>query len=161
MNPHARRRAWAVFSLCTALSVAGGTALAGEARPLADDPMLERRVTALAEELRCLVCQNQTLADSHAALAMDMKSQIRDQLKAGRNDQQVRDYMVDRFGDFVLYRPPVKATTVLLWVGPFALLMGAAFALRRALRRLRDAVGDLPDDQDRRALAAARLGHDG
>ena len=87
-----------------------------------DDPALERRVTALAEELRCLVCQNQTLADSHAPLAVDLKNRIRELLRAGSNDREVLDFMVARYGDFVLYRPPLRGSTALLWAGPFILL---------------------------------------
>ena len=108
---------------------------AGEAQPAAADAALEKRVARLAEELRCLVCQNQTLADSHASLAMDLKERIREQLRAGASDQQILDFMVARYGDFVLYRPPLRATTVLLWGGPFLILAAALYALVRFLRR--------------------------
>jgi cytochrome c-type biogenesis protein CcmH len=93
-----------------------------------EDPILEKRVMALAEELRCLVCQNQTLADSHAALAVDLKNRIRELLREGKTEREVLDFMVQRYGDFVLYRPPLRAATALLWGGPFiflALGMGA------------------------------------
>jgi cytochrome c-type biogenesis protein CcmH len=93
-----------------------------------EDPILEKRVVALAEELRCLVCQNQTLADSHAALAVDLKNRIRELLREGKTEREVLDFMVQRYGDFVLYRPPLRAATALLWGGPFILLalgMGA------------------------------------
>jgi len=130
-------------------------AFGGEAAPLAEDPVLEQRVMHLAEELRCLVCQNQTIADSHAGLAIDLKKEIRDQFRAGRSDAQVLAYMVERYGDFVLYRPPVKATTALLWYGPFALLaFGAATAVvvvRR--RRSRPDASGLDDAQRQRAAA--------
>ena len=86
------------------------------------DPSLDKRVANLAHELRCLVCQNQTLADSNAPLAVDLRDQIREQLKAGKSEREVLDFMVARYGDFVLYRPPFKASTVALWVGPFVLL---------------------------------------
>jgi cytochrome c-type biogenesis protein CcmH len=86
------------------------------------DPILEKRVMALAEELRCLVCQNQTLADSHAALAVDLKNRIRELLREGKTEREVLDFMVQRYGDFVLYRPPLRAATALLWGGPFILL---------------------------------------
>src|SRR3989449_8358080 len=89
----------------------------------AQDARLERRVTALAHELRCLVCQNQTLADSNAPLAVDLRNQIREQLKAGKTERDVVEFMVARYGDFVLYRPPFKATTAALWLGPFVLLV--------------------------------------
>ena len=103
--------------------------LAREAPTVAADPLLEKRAMALAEELRCLVCQNQTIADSHAELAIDLKNQIREKLKAGMSDKEITDYMVARYGDFVLYRPPVKATTLPLWIGPFALLFAALAGL--------------------------------
>jgi cytochrome c-type biogenesis protein CcmH len=106
------------------------------AAALAQNPDLEKRVSALAGELRCLVCQNQTLADSNAPLAVDLRNQIREQLKGGASESDVIDFMVARYGDFVLYRPPFKASTLLLWAGPF-LLLAAGFALlvRRVARR--------------------------
>jgi cytochrome c-type biogenesis protein CcmH len=93
------------------------------APPLSENPDLEKRVVALAEELRCLVCQNQTLADSHAALAIDLKNRIRELLREGKTEREVLDFMVQRYGDFVLYRPPLRASTALLWAGPFILLV--------------------------------------
>jgi cytochrome c-type biogenesis protein CcmH len=101
----------------------------------AQDPEMEKRVTALATELRCLVCQNQTLADSNAPLAVDLRNQIREQLKSGKSERDVMEYMVARYGDFVLYRPPLKATTVALWAGPFVFLVFGAWILVRLLRR--------------------------
>ena len=109
--------------------VLAASVFAREAPTVAADPLLEKRVMALAEELRCLVCQNQTIADSHAELAVDLKNQIREKLKAGMNEAQIIDYMVARYGDFVRYRPPVKATTVPLWFGPFALMLAALAGL--------------------------------
>src|SRR5438874_12874389 len=94
-------------------------ALAKEAKP-AEDPQIEQRMKALTEQLRCLVCQNETLADSHADLAEDLRKQIREQMKAGKSDQEILAYLTQRYGDFVLYKPPVKLTTYLLWFGPFA-----------------------------------------
>ncbi len=108
---------------------------AAEAQPVAVDAALEARVDGLAAQLRCLVCQNQSLADSHAGLAIDLKNQVRDQLRAGRDEAQVIDYMTQRYGDFVLYKPPWKATTVLLWAGPALLaLLGALLAWRTLAR---------------------------
>jgi cytochrome c-type biogenesis protein CcmH len=102
----------------------------------AEDPNLEKRVTGLAHELRCLVCQNQTIADSNAPLAVDLRNQIREQLAAGKSESDVIDFMVARYGDFVLYRPPLKASTVFLWAGPFVfLLLGAFLLFRRVTRR--------------------------
>jgi cytochrome c-type biogenesis protein CcmH len=114
-----------------ALALAAGAALAQ-----GTDPALEKRAAGLAHELRCLVCQNQTIAESNAPLAVDLRHQIREQLEKGASDQDVIDFMVARYGDFVLYRPPFKATTVALWTGPFVLLaLGAFFAWRRVVRR--------------------------
>jgi len=106
-----------------------------EAPPLAEDPVLEARVMNLASVLRCLVCQNQTLADSNAELAVDLRNQLREQVKAGRSDAQIIEYLVARYGDFVLYRPPMKMTTVLLWAGPFVLLVAGLLGLALTLRR--------------------------
>lgn len=124
-------------SLVVALALAcvAPLSVAKDALPAAQDPALERRVAAVAEELRCLVCQNQTLADSNAPLAEDLKSQIREQLRAGATERQVLDFMVARYGDFVLYRPPLKASTAPLWAGPFALLLGALAGLALWLRK--------------------------
>ena len=101
----------------------------------AQDSTLDRRVINLAHELRCLVCQNQTIADSNAPLAVDLRNQIREQLAAGKSERDVVDFMVARYGDFVLYRPPLKASTVLLWTGPFAFLIAGFYFLFRFLRR--------------------------
>ncbi len=104
--------------------------------PVFADSDLDKRVTSLAQELRCLVCQNQTLADSNAPLAVDLRNQVREQLAAGKSEQDVIDFMVARYGDFVLYRPPLKASTVLLWVGPFLfLVLGLGLLIRRVTRR--------------------------
>ena len=103
----------------------------------ADDASLERRAAALERELRCLVCQNQTLADSNAPLAVDLRNQVREQLAAGKTEHEVVDFLVARYGDFVLYRPPLKSTTVLLWAGPFIFLAGGFYLLARLLRRRR------------------------
>jgi cytochrome c-type biogenesis protein CcmH len=119
-----------------ALLLAAAPVAAKEAAPAAADPALEQRMMTLAEELRCLVCQNQTLADSNAPLAEDLRNQIREQLRKGSSDREVVDYLVARYGDFVLYRPPLKATTFLLWFGPLLLFaIGFAVLFRRLLRR--------------------------
>ncbi|NQW94977.1 MAG: cytochrome c-type biogenesis protein CcmH [Polaromonas sp.] len=101
------------------------------------DPALEARMMVVAEELRCLVCQNETIAASHADLAIDLKNQIRIKLSEGQSQKQILDFMVERYGDFVLYRPPLKTSTVLLWVGPFTLLAIALFMLVLNVRRRR------------------------
>src|SRR5213075_1889250 len=102
---------------------------------LAQDAGLERRVANLAHEMRCVVCQNQTIAESNAPLAVDLRNQIREQLAAGKSEREVVDFMVARYGDFVLYRPPFKATTILLWAGPFIFLVAGFWFLLRYLRR--------------------------
>jgi len=117
--------------ICTALAAFCMAAFA------ADKPETEQRIRMLSEKLRCLVCQNQTLADSNAELAQDLRQQLREQVAAGRSDDQILDYLVQRYGDFVLYDPPFKATTVLLWVGPFVLLGIAGLVLVVTLRRRR------------------------
>ena len=136
------------------LAVLAHAAWSGEAAPAVADPALEARVTAVASELRCLVCQNQTLADSNAPLAVDLRDQIREQMQRGASDHDIVDYMVARYGDFVRYRPPLKATTVLLWAGP-ALLMLAGFAALyyRLKRRRGEAQPGLSDEQRSRAQA--------
>ena len=101
----------------------------------AQNPVLDKRVAALADELRCLVCQNQTLAESNAPLAVDLRNQIREQLAKGASEGEVRDFMVERYGDFVLYKPPFRASTAALWVGPFVLLAIGIWVLRRIARR--------------------------
>lgn len=110
---------------------------AREASPASDDPVLEKRVVQLASELRCLVCQNQSLADSNADLAIDLKNQVRSQMQAGKSDTEIRDYMVARYGDFVLYDPPFKSSTFLLWAGPFVLLVIGLLGLAAYLRKRR------------------------
>jgi cytochrome c-type biogenesis protein CcmH len=110
----------------------GQSALAKEAAPSAEDPVLEARMMRIAAELRCLVCQNQTIADSSAGLAVDLRNQVREMLARGENDKQIIDYMTARYGDFVLYRPPLKSTTALLW---FAFLLGGVITLFFVLRR--------------------------
>jgi len=134
------------------LAIATAAAPAKEAAPAAQDPVLEKRVMTLAEELRCLVCQNQTLADSNAPLAEDLRNQIRERMREGNSDVQVVDYLVARYGDFVLYRPPLKATTVLLWFGPLLLLAaGFAVLLRRLLRRRSMEVAEMTAADRKRA----------
>jgi len=117
-------------------------AAAEEARPLADNPQIEARLKTLAVELRCLVCQNQTLADSNAPLAEDLRREVREMIAKGMSDKEIIDFLVQRYGDFVLYRPPWKASTTLLWLGPFLLLIagatGLVFALRRRQKKLAD-----------------------
>ena len=128
---------WLVLGLMAMAMM--GVAHAKLAVPESDDPVLEARVLAIAEELRCLVCQNETIAASRADLATDLRKQIRIKLKAGQSKTQIIDFMVERYGDFVLYRPPLKGTTLLLWLGPFLLLALAIVVLVINIRRRRRA----------------------
>jgi cytochrome c-type biogenesis protein CcmH len=125
---------------------------AGEAKDMAADPVLEKRMIGLAENLRCLVCQNESLASSHAELAEDLRREVREQMAKGKNDQEIIDYLVARYGDFVLYNPPVKSYTVLLWFGPFAMLLLGAGVLVFQLRKRRQTVQEsvlTPEAQER------------
>ncbi len=142
------RRLAAILAAGLALGFAA-PALAQSAEVANPDPQVEQRLKGLAEELRCLVCQNQTIADSNAPLALDLRQQIRGQIAQGRSDDQIREYMVDRYGDFVLYKPPVKATTLLLWVGPFALIVAGFAIFWRIVRRRRTpaAAAELPAER--------------
>ncbi|MEQ1767272.1 MAG: cytochrome c-type biogenesis protein [Methylotenera sp.] len=118
--------------------------LAEEAQPLEANQAIEVQVQRLSEELRCLVCQNQTLADSHADLALDLKREIREMATKGMSDKEIVDYLVERYGDFVRYRPPLKSSTVLLWVGPFGLLLAGGVGLFLQLRRRQTMTTDAP-----------------
>jgi len=130
-----------------------------EARPNADDPVIEQRMVNLADDLRCLVCQNESLAGSHAELAEDLRREIRSQMKAGKNDKEVIEYLTTRYGDFVLYRPPFKPVTYLLWFGPLLFLGIGGAAWVMTLRRRR-AVQAVPVDEKKLAAAAQLLEED-
>ncbi len=128
------RRLVQCFAVVLALT---SGARAAEAPPVAEDPVVEQRLVVIAEELRCLVCQNESLAGSRSDLAMDLRREVRQLIKQGKSDQEIKDFLVARYGDFVLYRPPVKPTTWLLWLGPFALLAAGLAGLIVFLRRRR------------------------
>ena len=113
---------------------------AGEAAPTEFDPGTHKRVLGISQQLRCLVCQNQSIADSNAELAVDLRNQVVAQIKQGRTDKQIIDYMVERYGDFVLYNPPLKASTVILWLGPAVLFFAAFIWGYVALRRRKSVV---------------------
>ncbi len=141
------------LTVAAALALASLAAAAKEAAPEAADPALESRMARITSELRCLVCQNQTIADSNADLAVDLRKQTRELLKQGKTDREVVEYMTARYGDFVLYRPPLQANTALLWFGPAAMLLGGAAVLLIVLRRrtrLADAAFE-PDSEDEAA----------
>jgi cytochrome c-type biogenesis protein CcmH len=118
--------------------------MAKEAQPSAADPVLEERVMKLSKELRCLVCQNETLADSRADLAEDLRVQIREQMKAGKSDKEIVAYLTARYGKFILYNPPIDPTTYLLWFGPFVLLLLGLLLLFRYLKQRREAIVERP-----------------
>ena len=150
---------FSVPSLCSLCSALVLTAFMTVAAQEAKGPS-EARVKALAEELRCLVCQNQTIADSTAPLAQDLRNQIRGQVAQGKSDDQIRGYMVERYGDFVLYRPPFKATTALLWLGPGLLIAAGIFAFWRVVRRRRAAHAPAAVPRERRREIEELLGKD-
>ena len=150
------RRIVLILAIAIGLFSSGGAVLAKEAQPN-EDPQIEQRMKNLTEQLRCLVCQNETLADSHADLAEDLRKQIREQMKAGKSDREIIAYLTDRYGDFVLYRPPVKATTYLLWFGPFVLLGGGTVVLYRYLGRRRKMIEEKPLSAEDRKQAAEIL----
>ena len=133
------------------------TSYAGEATALAEDPVVEQRLVSIAEELRCLVCQNESLAGSRADLAMDLRREVRTLIKSGKSDAEIKEYLVSRYGDFVLYRPPVKPTTWLLWFGPLLLLIGAIWVLVGIIRRNQSQKDAPVLDAAQRAKAQALL----
>jgi cytochrome c-type biogenesis protein CcmH len=139
-----------IFFICTLFNASARAGVAAQAT-------LDARVQKLAEELRCLVCQNQSLADSHADLAIDLKNQIREQLTRGASEEQVVAFMTERYGDFVLYRPPFKGTTLLLWLGPVLLMVAGLIALFVRLRRRAAAATAPALSAEARARAAALL----
>ena len=121
--------------LLAVLLASGGAALAIDAEDAFDDPVLQQRYEKINRELRCLVCQNQTIADSNATLAQDLRREVRDMIAAGQTDDEIRDFMIERYGDFVLYRPRMTAGNFLLWAAPVLLLVIGAFVLVRVVRR--------------------------
>ncbi len=132
-----------------------------EAASLADDPKVEQRLIVISEEMRCLVCQNESLAGSRSDLANDLRRELRTLIKQGKTDAEIREFMVSRYGDFVLYRPPVKPITWLLWIGPFVLMVAGVIALfvymRRRNRDISSAVA-LTEEERKRAEALLKEG---
>ncbi len=136
-------RLWFVALLLALASVIySSAAFSKEATPMAEDPELEKTVNEISAELRCLVCQNQTIEDSNAPLAVDLKNQVRDMVESGQSQGEIVDYMVQRYGDFVRYRPPMKPSTILLWVGPFLLLLIGLVVLLINVRKRTTMVAD-------------------
>ncbi len=130
---------------------------AKEATPLAEDPVVEQRLIHISEELRCLVCQNESLAGSQAELAQDLRREVRDLIKQGNSDQQIKDFLVSRYGDFVLYRPQIKPSTWLLWGGPFVLLIVGLVVLVSYLRRRSKLIVEAPLSEEDRKRAEILL----
>lgn len=128
--------------------------------PVAENPEIEQRMIALSEELRCLVCQNETIAASRADFANDLRREIREQISANKSDKEIIDFLVARYGDFVLYRPPVKSTTMFLWFGPFILLLAGAVVLVVYLKRRRKRIEEpvLSEQQLKQAEALLKEG---
>lgn len=146
--------------LAAAVLLASPAVSAREAAPTAFDPVAHQRVVEVSEQLRCLVCQNQSIADSNAELAVDLRNQVIEQVKAGKTNKEIVDYMVERYGDFVLYRPPFKSTTYILWLGPVALFLIGLGAFYINLRRRKRVVSAerKPLSASEQALAADLLG---
>ena len=122
-----------------------------------DDPAVERRLAQLSHELRCLQCQNQTLAESPSSIAADLRREIRTQIKAGKSDQEIVAFLTQRYGDFILYRPRVKPITYLLWFGPFVLLLGGLVVIFGYIRQRRDAIAEKPLTAEERRRAEEML----
>jgi cytochrome c-type biogenesis protein CcmH len=141
------------------LGGSAGALYAGEAQPLAEDPATEKRLIAISSELRCLVCQNESLAGSHAELANDLRREIRTLIDDGKTDDEIMEFMVSRYGDFVRYRPPLKGTTLLLWFGPGVLFVLGLAGLLRYLRRRDRTITDSPLSAEEHRQAEALL-HD-
>ncbi len=154
MPVFATLRRGAVIALFALIAPSGQLFASDIAQPMADDPELEARVMALSRDLRCLVCQNESIAESRAPLAVDLRAQVREQLGAGRSEAEVLDFLVARYGDFVLYKPPFRASTALLWLGPaFFLFGGVGWLLFRLRRRAGEPVAQLSDEDRRLARA--------
>jgi len=137
-----------------------GQAIGQQAQPLTDDPVLEKRLNNLSKELRCLVCQNETLADSQADLAEDLRREIREQMRAGKSDQEIINFLTQRYGQFILYRPRVTPTTYLLWFGPFVLLLAGLALLFNYIRKRRDQIEEHPLTVVQRKMAEELLSPD-
>ena len=150
-----RSRLLALLVLCLLSSFAMAQ-VQEEERP-SDDPVIEQRLAKLSQELRCLQCQNQTLADSPAGLAADLRREIREQMKAGKSDQEIIAFLTQRYGDFILYRPRVTYTTYLLWFGPFILLLAGLYVLFRYIKQRRDLIPEKPLTADERRRAEELL----
>lgn len=152
-------RLLALLLLCLLSSFA--TAQVQEQDRPSDDPVIEQRLAKLSHELRCLQCQNQTLADSPAGLATDLRNEIRAQMKAGKSDEEIKTFLTQRYGDFILYKPRVTFTTYLLWFGPFVLLLGGLYVLYLYIKQRRELIPEQPLSADERRHAEELLAASG
>jgi cytochrome c-type biogenesis protein CcmH len=152
-----RRHREVFFAIAIVLTLGIVPSVHAQVAQSIEDPAIEQRMKHLTKELRCLVCQNETLADSQAPLAEDLRREIREQIKAGKSDQEILAYATQRYGDFVLYNPPVKATTYLLWFGPFVLLVGGTALLYRYVKRRRELIQVQPLTVEERQRAEKLL----
>ena len=152
-------RLLALLLLCLLSSFA--TAQVQEQDRPSDDPVIEQRLAKLSHELRCLQCQNQTLADSPAGLATDLRNEIRAQMKAGKSDEEIKTFLTQRYGDFILYKPRVTFTTYLLWFGPFVLLLGGLYVLYLYIKQRRELIPEQPLSADERRRAEELLAASG
>lgn len=132
-------------------------AIAANAQPVTDEAVVEQRLAKLSHELRCLQCRNQTLAESPAGLAEDLRREIRVQIRAGKSDQEIIAFLTSRYGDFILYKPRVTATNYLLWFGPFVLLLGGLALLFRYIKQRRDSITEQPLSEAERRRAEELL----
>jgi cytochrome c-type biogenesis protein CcmH len=151
------KRNFAILLALLALVCSGAAVLRAQVAQPVEDPQIEQRMKNLTQQLRCLVCQNETLADSQADLAQDLRREIREQMKAGKTDQEILGFLTQRYGDFVLYNPPVKATTYLLWFGPFLLLIVGTIVLFRYLKSRREMIEEKPLTAEERRRAEKLL----
>jgi cytochrome c-type biogenesis protein CcmH len=151
------KRNFAIILGLITLVCAGAAALRAQVAQPLEDPQIEQRMKNLTQQLRCLVCQNETLADSQADLAQDLRREIREQMQAGKTDQEILSFLTQRYGDFVLYNPPVKAATYLLWFGPFLLLIVGTIVLFRYLKSRREMIEEKPLTAEERRRAEKLL----
>ena len=151
------KKHFAILLALLALVCSGAAVLRAQVAQPVEDPQIEQRMKNLTQQLRCLVCQNETLADSQADLAQDLRREIREQMKAGKTDQEILGFLTQRYGDFVLYNPPVKATTYLLWFGPFLLLIVGTIVLFRYLKSRREMIEEKPLTAEERRRAEKLL----
>lgn len=151
------KRSHVLLMMLLQLSVLNAFAQVRRPEPVKGDAALEERLHRLSQELRCLVCQNETLADSRADLAEDLRDEIREQMKAGKSDKEIIAFLTDRYGQFILYKPQVTPTTYLLWFGPFLLLLAGLAVLFYYIKQRRDLIAEQPLTSDERKRAEEML----